>query len=62
MRKDRNGRSLNFFHVADRAEAKRRIMEEKPYIVIGSPPCTSFCAYNQRLNYRRMDPKRARQA
>ena len=42
LRKDRNGRSWNFLLTADRQEARRLIQEEKPYIVIGSPPCTSF--------------------
>ena len=60
LRRDRNGRSWNFLLAADRAEARRLIQEEKPYIVIGSPPCTSFCSFNRRLNYRRMDPERVR--
>jgi hypothetical protein len=25
-------------------------------MVIGSPPCTAFCSYNERLNFRKMDP------
>ena len=62
LRQDRNGRSWNFLLEADRAEAKRLIQEEKPYIVIGSPPCTSFCSLNRRVNYRRMDPERVRRA
>ena len=62
LRQGRNGRSWNFLLEADRAEAKRLIQEEKPYIVIGSPPCTSFCSFNRRLNYRRMDPERVRQS
>jgi hypothetical protein len=60
FRADRNGRSWNFLLAADRAEARRFIQEEKPYIVIGSPPCTSFCSFNRRPNYRRMDPDRVR--
>ena len=61
LRQDRHGRKLNFLLEADRAEAKRLIQEEKPFIVIGSPPCTSFCTLNRRFNYRRMDPERVRQ-
>ena len=60
LRADRNGRSWNFLLTADRAEARRVIQEAEPYIVIGSPPCTSFCSFNRRLNYRRMDPDRVR--
>ena len=62
LRKDRNGRSWNFLLEADRTEAKRLIQEEKPYIVIGSLPCTSFCSFNRRLNYRNMDPEQVRRA
>ena len=58
LRQDRHGRSWNFLLEADRAEAKRLLQVEKHYIVIGSPPCTSFCSFNRRFNYRRMDPKR----
>ena len=62
LRADRNGRKWNFLLAADREMAKRMIQEEKPYLVIGSPPCTSFCAFNRKWNYRRMDPERVRQA
>ena len=30
--------------------------------MIGSPPGTSFCSFNQRFNYRRMVPRRFPQA
>ena len=61
LRQDRYGRKWNFLLAADLEEAKRLIKKEKPYIVIGSPPCTSFCTLNRRLNYRRMSPKRIQQ-
>ena len=38
------------------------MQEEKPHIVIGSLPCTSFCSFNRRFNYRRMGPERVRRA
>ena len=62
LRQDRAGRSWNFLLEADRVEAKRLIQEERPYIVIGSPPCTSFCSFNRRFNYRRMDHEKVRKA
>ena len=34
------------------------IEEQKATWVFGSPPCTFFSAWNQGINYRRMDPKR----
>ena len=58
LRQDRHGRSWNFLLAADRAEAKRLIQEETPYMVNGSPPCTSFCGFNRRFKYRRMEPER----
>ena len=38
------------------------VEEERPYIVIGSPPCTSFCTINRRFYYRRMSPERVQRA
>ena len=35
-------------------------MHEKPYVVIGSPPCTDFCTLNQNINHKRMTPDEVR--
>ena len=53
---DADGRSWNFLLAADRREALARIREQRPYLVIGSPPCTAFSRLNDGWNYRRMDP------
>ena len=37
LREDREGRRWNFLRVEDRKEVRRRIQEERPYVVIGSP-------------------------
>jgi hypothetical protein len=50
----KDGKSWDFLKAADRAKARKLISQEKPYIVIGSPPCTGFCSFNERLNYKRM--------
>ena len=60
LRGDVDGRSWDFLKAADRREALARIREQKPYLVIGSPPCTSFCSLNERWNYKRMDPEEVR--
>ena len=60
LRGDVDGRSWDFLEAADRREALARIREQKPYLVIGSPPCTSFCSLNERWNYKRMDPEEVR--
>jgi hypothetical protein len=57
-RGDADGRSWNFLLAADRREALTRVRAQKPYLVIGSPPCTAFCQLNQRFNYKRMRPEK----
>ena len=54
---DADGRSWDFLKAADRHEALARIREQKPYLVIGSPPCTAFSKLNDGWNYRRMKPE-----
>jgi hypothetical protein len=39
---DKNGRSWDFLKVADRKAVRKEIEEQKPFFVIGSPPCTPF--------------------
>ena len=56
LRGDAAGRSWNFLLAADRRDALAKIRAEKPYLVIGSPPCTPFSQL-QRLNRRRMRPE-----
>ena len=57
LRGDADGRSWNFLLAADRREALTRVRAQKPYLVIGSPPCTAVCQLNQRFNYKRMRPE-----
>ena len=54
LRVDKDGVSWDFTRAADRTEARRRIATEKPYMVIGSPPCTDYCPLNERLNFLKM--------
>jgi hypothetical protein len=54
---DPAGRAWDFRRADDRARARRQISEEKPYLVIGSPPCTSFSRLNVNLNHGRVDPQ-----
>ncbi len=42
----------------DRRQAVKHIKQEKPMVVIGSPPCTFFSAWNQGINHHKMDPAR----
>jgi hypothetical protein len=54
LRVGRDGKRWNFLLAADRARARQLISKEKPFVVIGSPPCTDFSAWNTRLNHKRM--------
>ena len=54
---DSAGRTWDFRRADDRARARRQISEEKPYLVIGSPPCTSFSRLNANLNRGRVAPR-----
>ena len=55
LRADRHGRTWNFLLESDRKRAKKQIMKEKPFLVVGSPPCTYFSRLME-LNRHRMDP------
>jgi len=57
LRADAKGRSWDFLKQADRAKARKEIREQKPFMVIGSPPCTAFCTLNQGLNKHKGSPE-----
>ena len=50
-----DGEGWNFARHKDRHEALQLIKRSKPDFIIGSPPCTPFCSWNQYMNYRKMD-------
>jgi hypothetical protein len=54
LREGADGRKWNFLDAGDRARARKLISKEKPFIVIGSPPCTDFSTWNTRLNHKNM--------
>jgi hypothetical protein len=60
LREGRDGKRWNFLQAADRAKARQLISKEKPFIVIGSPPCTDFSSWNTRLNHKRMSEEEVR--
>jgi hypothetical protein len=51
-----SGERWNFLEASDRRKCWERLKQEDPWIVIGSPPCTAFCALNIGLNKNRGDP------
>ena len=57
LREGSDGRSWDYLLVACRDDARWRILSEKPFLVIGSPPCTAYCTFNVMLIFRKMDPQ-----
>ena len=50
---DEKGRAWDFRDPAMRREAKRKLEEQEPWILIGSPPCTPFSTWQAVNNPRR---------
>ena len=46
---DENGESWDFTRADMRAKARALVLEEQPFLLIGSPPCTAFSTW-QALN------------
>jgi hypothetical protein len=53
---DASGKVWNFLLADDRARCRRQLAKEKPYLVIGCPPCTQYSRL-QNLNRNRVDPR-----
>ena len=55
-----DGTAWDFTRKSDRNEARDLVRRNEPDFIIGSPPCTAFCAWNHHMNFREMDPERVR--
>lgn len=53
--KDEDGRPWDFTQVEMRNRAARKLIENKPLLLIGSPPCTEW-SIPMNLNWDKMDP------
>jgi len=62
MKTDADGKAWDFRLASHRAKARRQVAENKPYIVIGSPPCTDWSIINVNCNHKKMseDERRRR--
>ena len=49
-----DGSAWDFTKRGDRKQAMDMIDKLNPYFVIGSPPCTALCAWNAKINFRKM--------
>jgi len=57
LKADKDGKAWDFTKAADRARARREVAASKPYMVVGSPPCTDWCALNLNCNHPKMRPE-----
>ena len=51
-----DGKPWDLSDAAKQAKAERMVREEKPFLLIGSPPCTAFSTLFS-MNHNKMDPK-----
>merc|ERR1712016_181068 len=56
LRPNRFGDSYDLTQAVDRAKVRSILRTEKPYLVIGRPPCTEFTQMQRNWNHHRMDP------
>ena len=56
MRPNKAGVSYDLTAPRDRAKVRSIIKAERPYLVIGSPPCTEYTQMQQNWNHWRMQP------
>lgn len=57
---DEDGREWNFDHLEMRNRVVRKLLKDKPSLLVGSPMCTAFSQMNENVNYTRMDPEEIR--
>lgn len=57
---DEDGRPWDFNQVSMRNKAVRKLLTDKPRLLIGSPMCTAFSSFNN-INYKKMDPNEVQQ-
>jgi hypothetical protein len=54
---DETGQAWDFRKLRNRQRARKMIEEEKPYVLVGSPPCVDFTTLNQGINHKKMPPE-----
>ena len=57
VRDPTTGESWDLLKASDRRKCWQILEEQRPWLVIGSPPCACFSVINQGLNYPKMDPR-----
>ena len=57
LRPNKYGDSYDLTTAGDRAKVRSILRTERPYLVIGCPPCTEFCQTQRNWNHPRMAPE-----
>ena len=60
LRPNASGNAYDLTKASDRAKVRSILRTEKPYIVIGSPPCTEFSQMQRNWNHHRLPPEEVR--
>ena len=55
------GKFWDFNRREDRKLARQLIRDKQPQWIVGSPPCTAYSAWNEKINYPKMDPSKVEQ-
>ena len=55
-----DGAPWDFSKKDDRKLARDLVRKLEPDFIVGSPPCTAYCAWSQHMNYPKMDPGHVR--
>ena len=54
---DEHGVAYDALEASDRQRIRERVRRDKPFLVVGSPPCTDWCYYNVNFNHKKMAPE-----
>ena len=60
LRVDEHGLSYDVLKTTDRQRIRERLDRERPWLVVGSPPCVDWGIFNQNLDLRRMTESEVR--
>ena len=60
LHEDEDGVAYDVLTAVDRQRIRERAARGRPFLVVGSPPCTDWCYYNVQVNHRHMAPAELR--
>ena len=54
LQEDEHGVAYDMRKASDRQRIRERVRRDKPFLVVGSPPCVDWCFYNVAFNHKKM--------